>query len=329
VKQQSWRVALAVLATVALALGVALGGAGAANSKPKVAVILSVGLKDTGYGLSALSGITKIQKQLGLEVASTDHVKPADFATALAGYASRGYGLVIADGVEFQDAAKEVATQFPDVQFLVINGFLGIPPNLSAMDFRWEQAGYLGGLAAGLATKTNVVGNIGGIKIPPIERLFYGFQQGLKAVNPKAKLVTSWVGSFTDPGKAKTVAEAQISKKVDVIWAIADSGNTGIFQAVTGKKVLAIGYGSDEYKLAPKHMVTTTLVDYGKTIFEGAKLAMEGKLEPKAYVNGFEEGVFGLAPTRGLMPKAMVAKLNPLVAKAKSGAVKIKPMPSK
>jgi basic membrane protein A len=333
VKRKSWRAALGAFATAGLISTVALVGPSlgaakhvAATESPKVAVVLSVGLRDTGYGRSALAGINRIKSQLGLQVDAVDLVKPADFANSLSDFAQRGYGIVIADGVEFQEAAAEVAPKFPNTKFIVVNGFQAAEPNLTAEDFAWEQAGYLGGLAAGLSTKTNKIGNIGGAKIPPIERLFYGFAQGVKRVNPKAKVTISWVGSFTDPAKAKTTAQAQASRGIDVIWAIADTGNTGIFQAAKEKKIKVIGYGTDEHSLAPKNILTTTLVDYGKVIFNAVNLARSGALTPTVYVNGFKQGVLGLAPFRGSVPPAAVAKINRLAKQAEAGKVTIKKM---
>lgn len=325
------RLAAVTSAVAGLVLGGTLAGA-AAQSKPaaagslKVAVLLSTGLKDTGYGRAAYSGILKVQKDFGIKAATADLIKPADFANAMTSYASRGYDLVILDGVEFQDAAKQVSAKFPKTWFVVVNGFLAGKPNLAAVDFEWEQAGFLAGIVAGLATKSNKVGNIGGIKIPPIEGLFFGFKQGLAVVNPKAAVTVSYVGSFTDPGKAKTVADAQISQGVDVIWAIADTANTGIFQAVQEKGIKAIGYGTDESSFAPKNIVSTTLVGYGTVIYGIVKLARAGKLQPTVYVEGFKQGVLGLAPFHGLLSAKDAAKATSLAKQAKAGKLKIEKM---
>lgn len=318
------------LVTAGLVLAVTLSNATAGGSKSgaglKVAVVLSVGLKDTGYGRSALSGITKIKKDFGIDVATSDLVKPADFATSMSDYASRGFNVVIADGVEFQDAAKQVAAKFPKTKFVVVNGFLAAKPNLTAYNFRWEQAGFLGGLVAGVATKSNKLGNIGGVKIPPIQQLFFGFAQGVKKVNPAAVTTVSYAGSFTDPAKAKTVALAQISQGIDVIWAIADTANTGIYQAVKQKRIKAVGYGTDESSFAPKNIISTTLVDYGKVIYQAVARARAGTLQPTVYLEGFKEGVFGLAPFHGLLTSAQAAKVNALAKQAEAGKIPIKAM---
>jgi basic membrane protein A and related proteins len=330
VKYRHRHVALLALVTAGLVLSVALSSATAARSTStaglKVAVVLSVGLRDTGYGRSALAGITKIKKDFGIDVATSDLVAPANFATSMSDYASRGFNVVIADGVEFQDAAKQVAAKFPNTKFVVVNGSLAAKPNLTAYNFRWEQAGFLGGIVAGVATKSNKLGNIGGIKIPPIQQLFFGFAQGVKKVNATATTTVSYAGSFTDPAKAKTVALAQISQGIDLIWAVTDTANTGIYQAVKQKRIRAIGYGTDESSFAPKNIITTTLVGYGKVIYQAVAAAKAGTLQPIVYLEGFKQGVFGLAPFRGLLTSAQAAKVNALAKQAEAGKIPIKTM---
>jgi basic membrane protein A len=323
---------LSVLITAVAALAVAaviVGGVSAAPArhaaaKPKIAVLLSTGLKDTGYGRAAYSGILQLQKQFGIKIDTTDLIKPADFATAGETYASRGYDIVVYDGVEFQDAAKQVAAKFPKTNFIVVNGFLGIPPNLSAGTFVWQQIGFLAGLAAGLATKSNIVGGVGGVQIPPIVSLYDGYTQGVKYVNPRAKVIISWSGTFTDPAKAKTTAEAQISRGVDVIYAISDSANTGIYQAVKEKNIKAIGYGTDENSFAPKNVITTTLVGYGKVVHDLVTLAIKHQIKPQVYVFSFKTKTAGLAPFRGLVPPAVSAKILRLAKQAEAGKIPIK-----
>jgi basic membrane lipoprotein Med (substrate-binding protein (PBP1-ABC) superfamily) len=303
------------------------GTPAAEQAKPKVAVLLSVGLKDTGYGRSAFAGIEQIREELGNQVDHADLIKPADFATAMSDYAQRGYEIVIANGVEFQDAANRVAKQFPETRFVVVNGFQGAEPNLSAFDFEWEQAGYLAGIAAGLTTKSNKLGNIGGVEIPPIQRLFFGFQQGAKAVNPDAEVTETWVGSFTDTGKAGQVAEAQISQGIDTIWAIADTANPGIFEAADKQGAKVIGYGVDESDLAPDATLTTALVDYGKVIFTAVKLANDDQLEPKVYVQSYQDDVFGLAPLNDV-DEETTSEIEKLAQEAQEGGVEIEKMPA-
>jgi basic membrane protein A and related proteins len=328
-----WRIVAALVLALAIGAMTACGddddgnGSGAAGGGdgPRVAVLLSVGLDDTGYGRAAQQGIDQIEQELGSEVTAVDLIKPAEFASTMSDFARRGYDLVIANGVEFQDAAVRVAQQNRDTHFVVVNGFQAAPPNLSAFDFEWEQAGFLGGIAAGNATESNRLGNIGGVEIPPIQRLFHGFEQGAKEVKPDARVTTSYVGSFTDTGKAGNVAEAQMSRGIDVIWAIADTANPGIFDAAAQGDALVIGYGVDESDLAPDATLTTTIVDYGKVIFTAAQLFDQDNLEPRVYVQGFDQDVFDLAPIMNV-DDAVAEQITETAERVKNGEFQIEKM---
>jgi basic membrane lipoprotein Med (substrate-binding protein (PBP1-ABC) superfamily) len=56
-------------------------------------------------------------------------------------------------------------------------------------------------------TKSNVIGAIGGMKLPVIASTFKAFEDGAKAVNPKVRVLTNYVGNFEDQNKAKESAK--------------------------------------------------------------------------------------------------------------------------
>ena len=64
----------------------------------------------------------------------------------------------------------DIAAEEPDVTFVMVMG-LEAPdsPNVVAVEFAEEQAGFLAGVAAAAETKTEVVGFIGGAAVPDVE----------------------------------------------------------------------------------------------------------------------------------------------------------------
>jgi basic membrane protein A len=297
------------------------------NSGEKIGVATSVTLK-SGYGAALQGGVDKIESELGNPVDIAQQVQPSEFTTTLKDFATRGYKLVMLDGADWQEAALSTAPQFPETTFVVVNGFQAAKPNVAAVDFEFEQSGFLAGIAAGLATESNKVGAIGGVELPPLARLFYGYEQGVKYVNPKAQVTVSYTGSWTDTGKAEQVAQAQLSKGVDVIWGIAETSNAGIYTAAQSAGAEVIGYGVDESQYAPGIMITTATVDYGKVFFDRAKEFDEGTLEPKLTTLGFEQDVLGLAPMASFVPKSVADEAEKLAAEAEAGKIEIKRMAS-
>ena len=63
-------------------------------------------------------------------------------------------------------------------------------PNLTGLVFPEDQAGYAAGYLAGKLTKTNKLGQVLGLQIPPVEKFAKGFEAGAKASNPAAAVTT-------------------------------------------------------------------------------------------------------------------------------------------
>ena len=84
------------------------------------------------------------------------------------------------------------------------------PANTRGILFREQEAGYLSGWLAikelMSQKKPLVIGAVGGVKIPPVDRYIAGYQAGAKAANAKAKVLYGYSQSFTDQSKCKEIA---------------------------------------------------------------------------------------------------------------------------
>jgi basic membrane protein A and related proteins len=288
----------------------------------KVAIILTRP-QSSAFGVPATKAAVQI-KAMGNDVTVQGGVSEANVATTLQGYAARGYALVLVDGAEMQQQAQQVAATQPKTEFVVINGNAAKAPNLASATYSWEQSGFLAGITAGLVTKTNKVSTMSSIKIPPIEGLYYGFQQGVKAVNPKASTVNSYMATnVPDTGLAANLTAAQASRGNDVVFTVATAADPGVFRAAQQKGIHVIGYGTDETNLGPKQILTSTLVDYEGTMVHMTQLFDSGQLKPQVYTYGFKDKAFSLAPLTN-MPAAVAAKIKTDAAKALAGGYPIK-----
>ena len=162
------------------------------------------------------------------------------------------------------------------------------------------------------------------IKIPPIEGLYYGFQQGVKQVNPKATTVNSYMGNNSaDTTLSANLTSAQASKGNDVVFTVATGADPGVFRAAQQHNMLVVGYGVDETPLGPKNILTSTLVDYTGTMVSLVKLFNDGQLQPKVYTYGFKNNAFSLAPVTNV-PKATATKIQTTAKQAEDGKFTIK-----
>jgi basic membrane protein A len=302
-------------------------GAKAAGGKStaKVAIVLTRPV-DSAFGKPASDAAAEIQSKLGNKVTVQGGLTQANVQKTIEGYASRGYGLVIIHGAEMQQQAQQVAPRFPKVKFVVVNGNAQAKPNLSSATYVWEQSGFLAGLAAGLTTDSNKVGTMSSIKIPPIQGLYYGFQQGVKQVNPKAATINSYMGTnVPDTGLAASLTSAQASRGNDVVFTVATAADPGVFRAAKQKNIKIVGYGTDETNLGPNVILTSSLVDYKGTMVKMAELFDGGKLQPQVYTYGFKDKAFSLAPITNV-PQATADKITKMAEEAMQGKFDIKPL---
>ena len=206
--------------------------------------------------------LLKARDEMGIEYTWSESVKSADFSRVMREYAEKGYGLVMGDAFGAERIARRVARDYPNVAFVFGSGIGPADPNFGVFDNWIHEPAYLSGMIAGKMTKSNVIGVVGGIAIPEINRLSNAFCSGAKEVNSAVKCKYSFIGSFFDPPKAKEAAIAQIEAGVDVIYA----ERFGVIEAAKEKGILAVSNMSDQASLGPDTVITGPIWDMYPTV---------------------------------------------------------------
>lgn len=248
---------------IALALGLAACGSDAKSSSstssggssssaaPNKAKDTSVGMalpgpqNDKGFNEAHYKGMQEAAKDLGVKTNVQENVTdPAARIDALRNLAADNQ-LVIGVGAEFAEAGLTIAPQFPDTEFVVINGQTDPSiKNLHVYGVRQGVPAYIAGVlspslkpATGAVTK---VGMIGGEEIPPTVQINDGYKAGVKSAGPSVSYASTITGDFNDVGKAKDAAKAQIADGAQVINGAVDAGFAGVVQAAqeAGDKTL-------------------------------------------------------------------------------------------
>jgi basic membrane lipoprotein Med (substrate-binding protein (PBP1-ABC) superfamily) len=317
---------VAGLAVAGLALTACSSGSGTASETaaadgPKVALLTSVGLKDSGLGRQTQEAGDTIAEQFGADVDVQGDIAADTWAEAYRNYASRGYDLIIVNDITGQAAALEVGAEFPETDFVVLGGYDSLEPNVSAVSSDFRGGGYLAGIVAGAATETGKVAGIGADdSIAPIKDLMEGFAEGVKSVNPTATVDLSYTGIPTgDPIKATQQATAVLDGGADVIFGVANGGQPGLFQAAADAGAMAIGYGVDENDLAPETVITSLVSDVPGSVVRVMERYEAGTLAPEVVVEGYAEDAFQLADFRGLLTDEQISTIEAAVAAHTAG----------
>lgn len=187
---------------------------------------------------------------------------------------------IFGDAFGNEEAIRRVAKDYPEIAFVFGSGLGPADPNMSVFDNWIHEPAYLCGLIAGGVTKTNVIGVVGGYPVPEVNRIVNAFIDGVKEVNPDAKVLVTFINSWFDPAAAKEAALAQVDAGADVLFA----ERFGVIDAAVEKGLLAFGNMSDQYELGPGHVLTgpvwnmTPTVEYIiKQIEAGAYTAQDLK----------------------------------------------------
>ena len=220
-------------ATAALALGTV-----AAVADP--AIIFDLGGKfDKSFNEAAFNGAKRWADETGGTFKELEMQSEAQREQALRRLAEAGANPVVMTGFAFGDVLNQVAPDFPDTKFAIIDMVVD-QPNVKSVVFTEEQGSYLVGMMAAQASKTGTVGFIGGMDIPLIRKFACGYVQGVKAANPDAKVIQNMTGTtpaaWNDPVKGAELTKAQIAQGADVIYAAAGGTGIGVLQAAADAK---------------------------------------------------------------------------------------------
>jgi basic membrane protein A len=283
----------------ALALGLAVLPLEASAETLRVALVLPGPISDGTFNSAAFKGIEAAKAKYDIEVSVRENTDIAQISEALTAYARDGYDVVIGHGFQFAEPVLEIHADYPDTWFIVNTAQVSAEPNVASFDNRWGDAGYIAGAVAGLMTQTGTVGHIGGIPVPVIEDYNAGFAKGAARVKPDIKVLSAYVGSFSDVAKGAEITTSLIEQGADVVTSTGNENVVGTIQAAGQAGVMAIGTAFDSYAMAPDTIVTTALINMDVNIDRAIGQVIDGSIKPQAYVLGLNEGGIGLAPFQG------------------------------
>lgn len=231
------------------------------GSAMKVGLAFDIGGRgDASFNDSAANGLDDAIEKLGVkeentkELEATDQESEDSKLTRLRQLAQEGHNPVISVGFAYAGATVKIATEFPNTQFAVVDGFAeNAPANVTWLGFAEQEGSFLVGVIAALKSKSCTIGFVGGVNVPLIQKFQAGFEQGVKAVAPDAKLVSKYITEagdltgFADPPKGEVAAKGLIQQGADVVYHAAGASGKGVFAAAKEANVSAIGVDSDQY----------------------------------------------------------------------------------
>lgn len=253
------------------------------------------GLGDQGFNDTSWAGVQKAAADFNGEPKVVESTEQAQYVPNLTSLAKANTDLIVGVGFLLVDAMQQVATANPNSNFALVDATVDAP-NVRGLIFREQEGSFLGGVIAGLTTKSNTIGAIGGMEIPPVIRWLSGFEAGVKAVNPNAKVLVSYVGSFGDPAKGKEIAISQFNQGADVIFEVGGGSGIGVWQAAKdkGPGVWVLGTDRCKFSLAPDNALPDVIKRVDVAVYNAAQDVAQSKFTGGPSSLGLKENGMGL-----------------------------------
>jgi len=309
-----------------------------------VAMVTDVGgVDDKSFNQSAWEGLQKFGEENGLKKGKGgyDYLQSnsdSDYATNLNKLVRSDFDLIYGIGFLMTDAITEIAEQKPDNKFAIVDSVVE-KPNVASITFKEHEGSFLVGVVAGLTTKTNKIGFVGGMEIPLIEKFESGFLAGVKAVNPNATVEVQYAGAFDQADKGKAIASSMYASGIDVIYHAAGATGNGVFSEAKdlkskdpNREIWVIGVDKDQ---APEGLVKVGDKEYNITltsmvkrvdvaVYDLAKRAKSGDFPGgKAIEYGLDQDGVGIAPTQENISQDVLKEVDAWKQKIVNGEIKV------
>jgi len=253
----------------------------------------------------------------------TEAVTPAQAAGDSAGWAGRlidvtgDYDIVIAPG-DLAGSVNTVAAGFPDQHYLLYDGRI-TANNITSLEFRNEEAGFLAGVLAGLVTTradqfayTRAAADVALVAAEEgaaTAAYVTGFVAGAHAVDPLIQVQTAYAAATAGEADVYDIALGLFADNgADVVAHTLGAAGEGVLRAAQDIRRYAIGFGANQNGLRAGNVLATLQRHTGAAVEDAVARLQDGSLVWGETVSlGLAEDAFGLVydDNFGIVPPAI------------------------
>lgn len=308
----------------------AYGGVIASPKIKTIGVVYSMGGRgDKGFNDLAYVGAQRAAADFGLKVLDIEPGQSSNVEPSIRALVDQGVELVVVVGFTSAEFVENVARDYPKARFALIDGDVD-SPNVACLKFKEHEGSFLVGAVAGLTTKSNIVGFVGGMESDLIRKFEVGYKEGVMYVNPKAKVLSGYIGvtpeAFRDPAKAKELALAQYAQGADIVFHASGPSGQGVIDAGKQVKKYVIGVDTNQNWQAPGIVLTSMLKHVENAVYDVVKSVVEGRFTGGVKLYGLRENGVGIAIddyNKSLLPQSTIDRVEQLKKDIVSGKIKV------
>lgn len=297
----------------------------------EIALVTDIGdIDDGSFNQGAWEGVVRYSWINGI---THTYYKPqgegtADYVTAINLAITNGATTVVCPGFMFSDAVAEASVAHPNVKFIVLDAFMPvIEDNTAVLAYAEHQSGFLAGYAA-VMDGNRELGFIGGVSVPAVVRFGYGFIQGANqaavelGLEDDAVTVKYWYSNVFWPDP--TVVDKSTGwyqGGTEVIFAAAGGAGSSVVAAAFAQEALMIGVDVDQSGLGDE-VLTSAMKELANSVNDTLASIYDGTFVGGGYLDfDVENDGVGLPFDNSRFENFTEEQYNAIFAKLVSGEV--------
>ena len=298
--------------------------------KTKVGIVFDIGGKDDrSFNAAANLGVVRAKQEMPITLRDVEPGDPTSIEPALRAFAQYGYNLITGVGFAQGPIIKDVAQDYPQLHFVLIDSVADLP-NVASLLFKEHEGSFLVGMIAAYASKTGTIGFVGGMDIPLIHKFKTGYEEGARYVNPNIRVLQNYVGitdaAWNNPSKGRELANAQYEQGADVIFQAAGNSGLGVFDAAEAYNKFAIGVDANQNWVKPGRILTSMLKRIDNAVYSIVQDEVAGKFQGGVHIYGLDNDGVGYAldeHNKHLIPDAVIEKVEQAKKDIIAGKIKV------
>lgn len=280
-------------------------------------------INDAGYNQAMHEAVLAIKQNIScVQILEAENVyDEAGATTTIEKMISQGAKLIFATAYAHQNPAFELSKKYPDVKFEHVGGWM-MSDNFANVFGKPPDVWYEMGVAAGMMTKSNILGFVGAFPMAWTDVFVNAYTLGAQSVNPKVKVIVADTFAWGDSAKEADTTNSLINQGADVIAMHVDSPQT-IVSTAESRGVYSIGYQNlAAQQFAPEYWITGSGFTLGGKFTWLAQSVIDGSWKPIFLRCGLSDGCMAIAPFGPKVPQEVKDKLAEVQAALQSGKIK-------
>jgi basic membrane protein A len=302
------------------------------------ALVSDVGhFNDKSFNQSQLEGLNRAKANLGITALPLQSNSASDYLPNLTKAVRQHADLIISAGFLLAPATAAIAKKFPDTHFAITDYPVEASPfadkkgtplfkNVEGLTYAANESGCLVGVLSALMAKKaggNVIGAVGGIKIPPVDIWIAGYKYCAQKAVPGMKVVTGYSQDFVDTTKCKTVAQNLISQGAKVLFQVAGLCGLGTLKAADDQGIWGVGVDKDQYNDA-KRVLTSGVKRVDTGVYDAIQQVQQGKFKGGSdLLFNLKNGGMSVGKINPAVPQKYIDEMNMYKQQIIDGTLKV------